>query len=382
MNFSRYLKAQIELDLGEKMVFLGGPRQVGKTTLAKSFIRGPAQYLNWDLVADRQKVLKDQIDPKVQLLVLDEIHKYRNWRNLVKGYYDKYFPDLNFIVTGSARLDHFRKGGDSLVGRYHYLRLHPLSLDELSKQPNEEDLRTLLKFGGFPEPLVKQTVVHHQRWQLERVSKVVTQDLTDLETVKDVSLIELLVVALQKAAGSTLSIKSLQEDLQVSPNTVARWVELLEKLYYCYRIPPFGPTKIKAVKKAQKLYLWDWSEVEDSGARFENLVASHLLKYAHFQEDCFGRKTEVRYFKDTQFGNEIDFIVLRKGKPLFAVECKTGERERAKSLLRFGQRLGISKLYQVHTGKKDYGSPDSVRVLPFVRFWKDLWESDQGIPED
>lgn len=368
---NRYLKNHIKNDLLEKMVFIGGPRQVGKTTLAKQFITSDQQYLNWDKVSDRKLILKDQLNPRLELIVLDEIHKFARWRGLIKGYYDKYYPDLNFIVTGSARMDYFRKGGDSLVGRYHYLRLHPFTLNEISSNPNKSDINLLLNFGGFPEPFLKQDRTHHLRWQMERVSRVVTQDLRDLENVKEVSLVELLVQSLDSKVGSTLSIKSLQEDLAVSPNTISRWIEILERLYYCYRISPYGPPKMKAVKKAQKLYLWDWSEVEDSGARFENLVASHLLKYCHFQEDTKGIKTELRYFKDVVTGKEIDFIVLQKNKPIFAVECKSGERELSTSLVNNAKKLKIERVYQVHLGTKDYGLEKSGRVLPFTTFCKE-----------
>lgn len=372
MNISRYLKKQIKSDLTEKMVFLGGPRQVGKTSLAKEFIHGEDQYLNWDLLSDKKLILKDEINTKHKLIVFDEIHKYKNWRSLLKGYYDKYNPKLNFLVTGSARLDLFRKGGDSLVGRYHYLRLHPLSLTEISSSPNQSDINALLKFGGFPEPFIKQNEIFHNRWQLERISRVITQDLRDLETVKDISLIELLAQTLQSKVASPLSIKSLHEDLSVSPNTVERWIQILENLYYCYRISPYGAPKIKSVKKTQKLYLWDWSEVENPGSRFENLVASQLLKFCNFEEDTKGIKTELRYFKDTVTEKEIDFIVLQKNKPLFAVECKTGENNLSNSLVKNGKRLGIPNLYQVHLGKKDYGFEATGRVLPFSTFCKEL----------
>lgn len=368
MSMKRYIYSQVRSDLDEKMVFIGGPRQVGKTTLSKEFIKSSNQYLNWDQLKDRQLIIKDQIDTSLKLIILDEIHKYKNWRSLVKGYYDKYHPQLNFLITGSARLDYFRKGGDSLMGRYHYLRLHPLSLAELNKKPSKTDLEQLLKFGGFPEPFFKQNEVHHSRWQLERMSRVINEDLRDLETVKEISLVELLAHTLISKVGGPLSIKSLQEDLSVSPNTIERWISILELLYYCFRISPFGPPKIKSVKKTQKLYMWDWSLIESKGERFENLVASHLLKYCHYQEDTLGIKTELRYFKDTVTEKEIDFIVMQKNKPVFAVECKTGERELSKHLVLNCKRLKIPKCYQVHLGDKDYGRDETGRVLPFIKF--------------
>lgn len=375
MKIKRYLSQQIKSDLDEKMVFVGGPRQVGKTTLAKTFIKDKKlkvknQYFNWDVPDHKMAILKNQIDVGLNLIIFDEIHKYKNWRLLVKGLYDQYFPDLKIIVTGSARLDYFRKGGDSLVGRYHYLRLHPLSLQEINPNPSQGDLHQLLKFGGFPEPFQKANEIFLQRWQNERVSRVVTQDLRDLEKVNEISLVEILAQALISRVGSPLSIKSLQEDLQISPHTVDRWIEILDNLYYSFRISPYGPPKIKAVKKTQKLYLWDWSMVENKGARFENFVASHLLKFCHHQEDVLGLKTELRYFKNTINEKEIDFIVLQKNKPLFAVECKTGESSLAKNLIIDGKRLGIPKLYQVHLGTKDYGHEKTGRVLPFIQFCK------------
>ena len=165
---------------------------------------------------------------------------------------------------------------------------------------------------------------------------------------------------------------SLREDLGTSPTTIESWIKLLEAIYYCYRVSPYGPPQIKAVKKAQKMYLWDWSEVENPGARFENLVASQLLKFCHFEEDTKGIKTELRYFKDVVTEKEVDFIVLQKGKPVFAVECKTGERELSKTLVKNGFRLKIPKLFQVHQGKADYGEEKTGRVLPFIVFCKEL----------
>ncbi len=368
MDLTRYLKKQITEDLDEKMVFLGGPRQVGKTTLAKAFIKKPEQYLNWDLAKDRQVILKGELNTDLSLIVLDEVHKYKNWRSLVKGHFDKFFPDLNLMVTGSARLDYFRKGGDSLVGRYHYLRLHPLSVLEINKKPSIKDLEHLIKFGGFPEPFNKQNMKFLNRWQLERVSRVVNEDLRDLEKINEISLVELLAQALISRVGSTLSIKSLSEDLQVSPHTVDRWIGLLDNLYYSFRISPYGLEKMKAVKKAQKLFMWDWSLIDKPGARFENLVASHLLKFCHYQEDTLGLKTELRYYKNTVTEKEIDFIVLQKNKPLFAVECKTGDKNISKTLVNDGQRMNIPKLYQVHLLSKDYGKESSGRVLPFIKF--------------
>ncbi|MFN7905006.1 MAG: ATP-binding protein [Pseudobdellovibrionaceae bacterium] len=372
MKITRYLKKKIKTDLKEKMVFIGGPRQVGKTTLAKEFIDTKEQYLNWDDLADRDMIKKHQISPKLKKVVLDEIHKYSRWRMLVKGLFDKYGDQMSILVTGSARLDHFRKGGDSLVGRYHYFRLHPLSLAELDSDFELKTVKRLWEYGGFPEPFFKGSEDFVRRWRRERISRVVYQDLRDLDTVKDLSKMELLVDGIPSRVGSLLSIKSLHEDLEVSPNTVLRWIEILESIYYCYRILPFGPPKIRAVKQANKIYLWDWSEVSsEGGARFENLVASQLLKYCHFVEDTQGYRMDLRFLRDVD-GREIDFVVLKEKKPLFAVECKTGEKQLSKHIPYFSQRTQIPEFYQVHMGTKDYGTPKSGRVLPFNQFCKEL----------
>jgi len=375
----RYLFLHIADDLKEKMVFLGGPRQAGKTTLALQLLdsRHPSEthpaYMNWDDIVDRKKLLKGEFPSHQKLIVLDEIHKFKNWRNLVKGFYDKHKSSTAFLITGSARLDYYRKGGDSLQGRYHYCRLHPFTLGELQKYHDKDiSLELLLKFSGFPEPLLKQSEIAHRRWQRERLERVIYQDIRDLENVKEISMIDLLLEHLPQCVGSPLSIGSLKNLIQVSHESVERWIKILERLYVCFRIPPFGAPKIRAVKKEQKLYFWDWTEVEDRGFRFENLVASHLLKFCHFKEDTEGFKMELRYIRDTD-KREIDFVILKNKKPLFAVECKSGEKTPNPAHYYFRERTAIPKFYQVHLGQKDYGSENSgVRVLPFETFCKEL----------
>lgn len=371
---TRYIHSQVREDLRKKMVFLGGPRQVGKTTLALDILgaenrRHPA-YLNWDSPLVRKPLQEGEIPGGQPLVVLDEIHKFPRWRNLVKGFYDTQGDRTSFLVTGSARLDHYRKGGDSLQGRYHHYRLHPFSLGELSTAPNAGDLETLMRFGGFPEPLLAGDSRTWRRWQRERMSRVVYEDLRDLENLRQIALVELLAEALPDRVGSPLSINSLSEDLQVAHETVRRWLEILENLYVCFRIPPFSAPRIRAVKKEAKLYLWDWSQVPDKGERFENLVASHLLKYCHFLEDTEGFRMELRFIRDTD-RREVDFVVLRDRKPLFAVECKSGEKSPSRTIGYFRERTDIPKFYQVHPGNRDYVS-NGTRVLPFATFCREL----------
>ncbi|HXH31704.1 MAG TPA: ATP-binding protein [Bacteriovoracaceae bacterium] len=374
LKITRYLSQPIIDDLQTKMVFVGGPRQVGKTTLALSLFKATKKdvpfYLNWDRLEDRSRLIKEQIPLDEKNLIFDEIHKYKFWRRLMKGLYDKHGDTHQFIVTGSARLDHFRKGGDSLLGRYHYYRLHPLTLNEITNSPARSDVDALLKFGGFPEPYFNGSEKHWRRWQKERIARVVHEDLRDLQHVKEISLIDILLDTLPSKVGSPLSIASLREDLGVAHQTVDGWVGILDSLYMTYRILPYGPPKVRAVKKEQKLYFWDWSMNTDPGARFENMLASHLLKYCHYLEDTEGYKMELRYLRDTD-KREIDFVVLKDKKPLFAAEAKLSDKELSSHVKYFQQRTNIPKFYQVHLGEKDYGDARTGRVLPFHKFCKE-----------
>jgi hypothetical protein len=359
------------------MAFIGGPRQVGKTTLALSLLDPVSSkhpgYLNWDDPRVSPRLRAGELPPEEPLIVLDEIHKYARWRNLVKGLYDTEKESRRFIVTGSARLDHYRKGGDSLAGRYRYFRLHPFSLRELASNDGpsaQEHLSALLKFGGFPEPLFAQSERTLRLWQRERLTRVVREDLRDLERVRDISLLEQLVDLLPGKVGSPLSIKSLREDLAVDHKTVEKWLTILEHLYVCFRIAPYGTRRIRAVKKAQKLYVWDWSTVPEPGARFENLVAAQLLKYCHRLEDVEGYRMELRYLRDTD-GREVDFVVLRDNKPEFAVECKTGAKEVSAASRYFAERTPIPTFYQVHLSERSFAS-GKTHALPFARFCEQL----------
>lgn len=357
------------------MAFIGGPRQVGKTTLALSLLgkaateRHPA-YFNWDDPRSAARLRRVELPPNETLLVCDEIHKYARWRNLLKGIYDTERSVRRIIVTGSARLDYYRKGGDSLANRYRHFRLHPFSLRELDRNPAPRHLDLLLRFGGFPEPLFAQDETEHRLWQRDRLARVVREDLRDLERVREVSLVEHLVDLLPPRVGSPLSVAKLRQDLEVDHKTVDRWLTILENLYVCVRLAPFGTPRIRAVKKEKKLYLWDWSAVKDPGARFENLVASQLLKYCHWIEDTEGFGMELRYLRDTD-GREVDFVVLKQGRPLFAVECKTGDRTVGPAVHYFAERTPIPRFYQVHRGDGHY-SRGKVTVIPFTRFCTEL----------
>ncbi len=361
----RYLAGQIHRDLARKMVFVAGPRQVGKTTLALSLPGAGKAYLNWDVAEHRERILKRELPP-AGFWFFDEIHKYRRWRNYLKGIYDSRPRAQRILVTGSGRLDLYRFGGDSLQGRYHLLRLHPFSTAELGLQ-TPEDFRQLLRLGGFPEPYLSGSEVEARRWSREHRTLLVREDVTSLERIQDLGHLELLVLRLPELVGSPLSINALREDLQVSHKAISSWLAALERLYEVFRLPPFGAPRIRAVKKEQKHYHFDWSVVPGDPARFENLVACHLLKWVHFEQDARGRDLELRYFRDVE-GREVDFVIVEGRTPHLLVECKWTDAEIDRGLRYLKARFPEAEAWQVSAaGRKDFSSPDGIRVAPALK---------------
>ena len=358
----RYLLPQVRRDLTRKMVFVAGPRQVGKTTLARSLARGSAGYINWDIAEDRERILRGEL-PSGKLWVFDEIHKYRRWRNYLKGIYDGHPPGQRILVTGSARLDLYRFGGDSLQGRYHLLRLHPLSVAELGVK-DKSGWMQLLSLGGFPEPFLSGSETEARRWSREYRTRLVREDITSLERIQDLGHLELMMLRLPGLVGSPLSINALREDLQVSHKSVTNWLSALERLYALFRLSPFGAPRIRAVKKEQKHYQLDWSLVPGEGPRFENLVACHLLKWVHFEQDASGRDLDLRYFRDID-RREVDFVITERGRPVRLVECKWSDAEVDKGLRYLHARFPSAEAWQISAvGRKDYQTPEGIRVAP------------------
>ncbi len=375
-SLDRYLENQILADLNNKMVLLAGPRQCGKTTLAKKLLisenpGGQTRYLNWDSLADRDLILEERFPAGPGMMVLDEIHKYSRWRQVVKGLFDKRKDEVKILVTGSAKLDHYRHGGDSLQGRYHFHRLHPLSFAEIGAT-TANDLNDLLVLGGFPEPFLSGSEKEARRWSKEYRSRLVVEDLQDLERVKDVALVQQMVLRLPSLVAAPLSINSLREDLQVAHQTVARWLTILENLYMIFRIYPFGGPSIKAVKKEAKHYHLDWTVVSDPGARLENLVACHLLKWCHFMEDSEGRAMELRFYRDTT-GREVDFVILEDGRPIQFIECKTSQGRRHRGLAYLKGKYPEIQAIQIDTQTTtDTISRDGIRLVNVTKFLGEL----------
>lgn len=382
----RYLFKTIIADLKGKMVFVGGPRQVGKTTLAKKIGKEnftAASYLNWDYPEDGKKIIARKFSADTDLLIFDELHKYGQWKNYLKGEYDKNHEKYKILVTGSARLDIYRRGGDSLMGRYHYLRLHPFSLAEALdcnfaikageklhfKEKNEakKTLRDLMTHGGFPEPFIKKNVEITRRFHNERVERLVKEDIRDIERVRDLSALQVLAGLLPERVGSLFSINSLKEDLGVTHKTLSLWVDILERFYYHFRIYPFASTLMKSLKKEPKMYLWDWSEIEDEGARFENLIASHLLKFVHFLYDTKGYKTQLHFLRDKE-GHEVDFLISVNNKPWFSVEAKLLDKNISKHAYYFKNKLHIPYSFQVILESGVDFEQDGVRCISADKF--------------
>ncbi|EKE14187.1 MAG: hypothetical protein ACD_12C00636G0002 [uncultured bacterium] len=360
---NRYLASHIVKDIKEKMVFVSGPRQVGKTTLAKylglNFYK-TYSYLNWDYQPDRKMIINSTLPSNAIFLIFDELHKYKNWKNYIKGIFDKHKNNFSILLTGSARLDIYRKGGDSLSGRYHQYILHPFSLAELleiktNNKPfdklifseninSNKILASLVKYGPFPEPYLKHDDIHWRRWQIEKNERLIKEEIRDLTTIEDLSAIQILVELLPGKVGSPLSVNNLREDLEVAHKTLTNYLRVLELFYFHFRIYPYAKKTLRSLKKMAKLYLWDWSVIDNEGIRFENLIASHLLKYSHFLKNSQGYNAQMYYLRDSE-GREVDFLFMIDDKPWFAVEVKLEEKK--SHLDYYQQRLKIPFIYQV-----------------------------------
>lgn len=369
-NMDRYLKNPVLEDLKKKMVFIGGPRQVGKTTLSLDLAPKKHRYLNWDILKDREFILRQHF-PIEKFIIFDELHKFKQWRGYIKGLYDKHNYQKKILVTGSARLDYYRHSGDSLQGRYHYYRLHPFTVKELDIQTTE-DIKSLLDLGGFPEPFLSGSKRQALRWQREYRSRVIHEDISSLELSQNLSQMELLLIRLPELVGSPLSVNALREDLNLSHKTVAKYLDIFERMYLIYRLPPFHSHKLRAVKKEKKHYHYNWAEVRDKGARFENLIAGHLLKWIHFQQDYEGKNLEFCYFRDTD-KREVDFIITDNKKPIQAIECKLKAKNISSHLKYFKAKFPSTECIQVHLeNKKEYESKEGIKSLTWKTFLKDF----------
>ena len=352
-----------------QMAMLTGPRQVGKTTSSRASA-GEHRYYTWDRQADRRLLTQgaDEVAEDLELatlsgtrqhLVFDEINKYRKWKAFLKGFFDVYGERTRIIVTGSARLGFFRRGGDSLMGRYFLYRMHPLSVAELVRtdvaertfaeplRPPAGTIDQLTRFGGFPEPFLKASTRFYNRWRRIRNELLFREDLRDLTQIHEAGQVEVLGELLASQAGQLVNYSTLANTVNVSVDTIRRWIPMLESLFYCFSVRPWFQNVPKSLRKQPKVYLWDWSLVADEGAKRENFVAAHLLKAVHWWTDIGLGDFQLRYLRD-KAKREVDFLIIRDGKPWFLVEVKTsGRRGISPALSYFKQQLGTEHAFQV-----------------------------------
>lgn len=359
------------LQTDEEMIFLSGPRQVGKTTTSQQLSSiFSYHYFNWDNEDHRQIIMQgpakiieainlNQMREKRIVVGFDEIHKRPDWKNFLKGFYDSYKNDLRIIVTGSARLDIYKKGDDSLMGRYFQYRMHPISVAEIlrntiptteiemPKKINDDDFNTLYEFGGYPKPYLKKSKTFSHRWQQLRKQQLINEDIRDVSMIHDLQSLTLLIEILQRQASCALTYSNLATQLRVSVDTIRRWIEILESFYFCYLIKPWSKNIARALTKEPKVYLWDWSMIKDAGAKAENFIASHLLKACHCWTDLGLGDYGLYYIRDLE-KREVDFVVTKNDEPWFLIEVKNGNKQRINpNLQRFQQMTQAKHAFQV-----------------------------------
>ena len=331
---------------------LTGPRQAGKTTLARQLMAGfePAQYLNWDVAADRQLIRAQAWTPKARLVVFDEIHKMRDWKAFLKGAWDGRADSQAMLVTGSARMDTFRQGGESLAGRYFGWRLHPFSVRELMQTQGlaaEPALQRLLRRGGFPEPCLAETDADADRWRAQYVTDLVREDVLDFSRVHEVRTLQLLLEMLRERVGSPVKLSGLAQALQISPTTATRYVEILEALYIVFRVTPWHRDVARSLLKEPKIYFLDNGLVRaDVGARLENAVAAMLLKHCHYRQDAEGKPVTLHTIRDKE-RHEIDFVLAEGDTVTDLIEVKRVDAVPSAYLHRTAERLATARVVQL-----------------------------------
>lgn len=367
----RYLYTNILEDLPQKIILLTGPRQAGKTTLAKR-LNHSIDYFNYDAAEDRLALIEKNWDRKKELIIFDEIHKMKDWKQWIKGIYDTEGIPPYLLITGSARLDVHRKVGDSLAGRYFQYRLYPLDLKEITKNNAsntaiETAFNQLWECSGFPEPFLNGSKTFYRRWRRTHTDIILRQDLINLHSIKDITAIETLVMLLRQRAGSCISYSNLARDIQVDANTIKRWLELLENLYIIFRVTPYSKNIARSLLKEPKFYFYDHAYIEnDDGAKLENLVASSLMKELVYIEDVTGHHTALQYLR-TKDGKEIDFLVSIANKPHALIEVKTTDDKPSKAFEHFSKFIKDAKKIQlVKTLRREKTMPDGLEIRKLI----------------
>ena len=372
----RYLAEYIQKDLKKKIVLLTGPRQTGKTTLSK-MLNNSFDYFNYDNAEHRLGLIERSWDRSKDLIIFDELHKLKNWKSWLKGVYDTEQIPPSIIVTGSAKLDTYKKVGDSLAGRFFQFRLHPLDLKEINQALHPENLENefykLLQVGGFPEPYLDGSQTYYNRWKKSHLDIILKQDLIDLENVQQITSIETLIQLLKKRVGSPISYSSLAEDLQCSDKTIKRWLTILETMYVVFKVPPYHKNISRAILKSPKYYFYDTGQVVgEAGIKLENLVACSLLKELHFREDCMGEQWNLYYLRNKD-GREMDFLVTRNEQPALMIEVKWSDANRNPSFSFFEKYFSnVMKIQLVKEIKREKTYPDGTQIRSAVNWLSEI----------
>jgi len=355
------------LDNDRQMVFISGPRQVGKTTLCEDF---QDVYLNWDKGEQRSLILKgesavmafaggDRPRAKMPVVTFDELHHFTKWKMFLKGFFDSYWKRVKVLVTGSARLNVFKKGGDSLMGRYFPYRMHPLSVgellhptlqeEEICRKPeelSEESWRRLCVCGGFPEPFSKGDGFFLRKWRRLRFEQLMRDDIRKDTCIRELDQLESLALILSERSGEQLVYATLGNEVQVNEVTARNWVSALNSFFFGFLVKPWSTHVENSIRKTPKWYLRDWSGIADAGKRNETIVACHLLKAVEYWTDLGFGEYELYYVRDKQ-KNEVDFLVSKDRHPWFLVEVKTGDVKLSPALRRFQSATGAKHAFQV-----------------------------------
>lgn len=370
----RFQKAAILRDLSKKMVLLAGPRQVGKTTLAKEIAKEFSSfiYLNYDRIEDRQILLKEAWPSSTELLVLDEIHKMPKWKNFLKGVYDTKPPSQKILVTGSARLEIFKQVGDSLAGRYFLHRLMPLSPAECQKLHLEYPLDRFIERGGFPEPFLTEDPIDASRWRLQYTDSLLREDVLDFDNIQNLNAIRLIFELLREKVGSPISYTSLAEDAEIAPNTVKKYIKILEALYVVFRVTPHSRNIARSLLKEPKIYFFDTGLVKgDPGSKFENLVASCLLKHTLGKIDYLAESYSLHYLQ-TKEKKEVDFALVKDKVIEQIIEVKNSDASISPNLRYFHEKYHLPALQVVKDLKRER-IDEGVEVIEGNRFLKSLY---------
>ncbi len=356
-------------DLAQKMVLLTGPRQVGKTFLAKqiaSTFENPL-YLNYDNPQDKNLIEKQAWLDNVDLLVFDELHKMPLWKNYLKGVYDTKPSHLHILVTGSARLDIFNSMGDSLAGRYFLHRLLPLSPAELTQLEMPVNLATLMTKSGFPEPYLAETMIEAQRWRLQYSNSLLSTDAFEFDKIQNIRALKLVFELLRTKIGSPVSYQSLAEDAAISPNTVKKYIEILEALYIVFRVTPFAKNIARSLLKEPKIYFFDTGLVQgDEGAQLENLTAVCLLKHVYAKIDYYAENYHLHYLR-TKEGQEVDFALVKDDNIEQIIEVKNSATEISKSLHYYQQKYQLPAV-QIVKNLRLERQMDNIKIIKALNF--------------